>query len=218
MQYQRIAVPTLTSLTLAVLLLSGLRPAAADEPLSPYPGWYTAQGGRHLTVLPGKDALTAVFFWRATAPTSVGVIKQSDAGEAIFWQPVDTQPLNAKKDGDRVVSVTVVESEFKKRCDLANAVGTYVSKKNPIMQISLREGQLYCSIDWKNGAPQTNGWIRAGANGQTILEGYGWTDNLELKFGDNSITSIGLVGQKFIHFAEPATADKSSEPSEKASR
>lgn len=176
-----------------------VRPATgADEDMAAFAGWYKAPVGRYLTVLPDKrERLTAVFFWSPGAPTSVGVVKKSDDGEAIFWQPVDQQPLNEKRDGDRVVSVMAVNIEFEKQCDASSAIGTYASSKNPTMEISSRDGQLYCSIDWKNGAPNTNGWLRAGPSGPTVLEGYKWAEPVKLEFGDNEIKSISIAGQAF---------------------
>lgn len=204
---QQIALRAFVFCVFSIAAFIGLEAAAADDTLDAYAGWYSANGGRHLTVLPGEKELSAVFFWRPSSPTSVGVVKKSEEGVPIFWQPVDTQPLNAKQAGDRVMSVSVVGVEFNKQCDMANAVGQYVSVKNPAMEISLRDGQLHCSIDWKNGAPKTNGWLRAAANGQTNLQGFQWQETVQLEFGDNSIKSISLVGQKFIRTAEAPAVD-----------
>ncbi|HCS54655.1 MAG TPA: hypothetical protein DIW81_24230, partial [Planctomycetaceae bacterium] len=77
------------------------------------------------------------------------------------------------------------------------AIGRYISKKNQTMTISSRDDQLYCSIDWGNKAPLTNGWIRADVSGKTILTGYKWQHPVDIEFEDGTIRSISLVGETF---------------------
>lgn len=179
---------------------------APTAKLGDFAGWYAGEGDYRLTVLPGEKVYTAVFFWRKTSPTSVGTLVETEDGGVAFKQPAATDSLEVERKGERVRSVTLTELKLKyrKQCDATKIIGEYKSAKTPTLSITEKDNQLYCSIDWKNGAPNSNGYIHAGANGQTVLEGYKWQQPLEIEFDGNSIKSISMLDQKFRRLRDKA--------------
>jgi hypothetical protein len=177
-----------------------------EEARKQFVGWYEADKGRELIVLPEKKKLMAVFNWANGAPTSMGELVVAGSGKVTFKQPKASEQVVVHREDGQVTKVSVVEVEFAKVAGLEAVLGKYVNEKGQTMEITWREGEVYMSIDWQNNAPKTNGLLRASPNGGTMLVGYQWEDKLTLKFEKGSVASISIVDSEFKRVKDPDAA------------
>lgn len=166
-------------------------------------GWYEADGGRRLTILPEKKKLVAVFDWANGAPTSVGRVVVYRNGEVAFKQAKSSEKLGVSRSDGGFESLSILDLEFERLAGTEGLVGDYTTDKGQKLTVSLKGKEIYGSIDWANNAPKSNGWLRAGANGETQLVGHKWSHDLTLGFADGAVQSIGLIGQTFTRVPAP---------------
>lgn len=180
-------------------------------------GWYEADKGRRLTILPEKKKLIAVFYWANGAPTSVGEVVVALSGKVSFKQPKAREEVTLEKDEDgQLRKVSIINVEFSKLAGLEQAVGDYANEKAQTMEVTLKKGEVYCSINWRNNAPKTNGWIRAGANGKTMLVGYKWQEEIAIKLEEGSVKAITVINHAFKRVNSPVE-EKDDQPEGAAS-
>jgi hypothetical protein len=168
-----------------------------EEARKQFVGWYEADKGRELIVLPEKKKLSAVFNWANGAPTSMGELVVAGSGKVTFKQPKASESVAVEREDDQVTMVSVVEVEFAKVAGLDAVLGKFVNEKGQTMEVTWRDGEVYMSIDWKNNAPKTNGLLRPSPDGGTMLVGYQWEDEVTLKFEKGSVASISIVDSEF---------------------
>ena len=108
-----------------------------------------------------------------------------------------------------------MDIRFEKYGGLTTVTGRYASEKSQVMDVICRDDELYCSIDWGNNAPQTNGWLRAATSGQTILQGFQWQQNVSLMFKDGSLSEITIVDTVFHRTKEHPTARDAEQTDER---
>mgnify|MGYP003663103940 CR=1 FL=1 len=157
-------------------------------------GWYDGESGERITILPERNTLVAVIFWREKSRRSVGEIRYVGENKFVFWQPTSKTALTIQREDGQVVALQLdkIPVTFKKRGGLAEVVGKYVCEKSRLMEIDYQKGELYCSINWGNNAPRTNGWLRAAPDGTTLLQGYKWQETLSLEFANGWLQTITL--------------------------
>ncbi len=110
--------------------------------------------------------------------------------------------------------MSIVDIRFEKYGGLTTVTGRYASKKKQVMDVTCRDDELYCSIDWGNNAPLTNGWLRAAPSGQTTLRGFQWEEPVTLTFKDGSLSEITIVGAVFHRTKEHPTARDAGQKNE----
>lgn len=183
-----------------------------EEARKQFVGWYEADKGRELIVLPEKKKLMAVFNWANCAPTSVGELVVAGSGKVTFKQPKATEQVGVELEDDQVTKLSVVEVEFAKVAGLDAVLGNYANDKGQTMEVTWRDGEVYVSIDWQNNAPKTNGLLRASPAGGTLLVGYQWEDKVTLKFEKGTVASISIVDSEFQRVKDAdETSDEETE-------
>jgi hypothetical protein len=178
-------------------------------------GWYNAGRGRRLIILPENDKLIAVIDWGNAAPCSVGEIR-NEGDSFFFWQPADKVNLKVGRQhhppGISSISLPY-DLDFTKQIGFSDVVGQFASEKHHVMTISNRDGGLYCSIDWGNNAPLTNGFLRAAPDGSTLLQGFKWQEQFSLDVVDGLLKALGVGNENFARLAEQPPI-KNAEPSD----